>query len=247
MNYLRAALFGLTQGLTEFLPVSSSGHLILLERLSHAAPSVFLNLCLHLSTLLAVLVVMRGEVWEMIRHPIRSDCKYLVLASVLTAGVALLLETLCPALLEGTMLPFCFLLTAALLVLGETLPKGLSRGVSLRSALIVGAVQGVAVLPGVSRSGATISALRLCGTDEKRATEFSFLLSVPVIAGGFLVEGVKSGFAVEGVSLSELLVAMAVAFVSGLFAAKFMLRARKKTLPFALYTFAMGVLSFFLL
>ena len=248
MDIWRALLFGSVQGLTEFLPVSSSGHLILMERLSLAPPSVFLNLALHLATLLAVLVVMRREVWEIVRHPIRSDLKYVCLASLPTAGIALLMDAFCPTLIEGAMLPVGFLMTAALLVLAETLSKGHSRDISVRNGLLVGVAQGLAVLPGLSRSGTTISVLRLSGVDAERATGFSFLLSVPVIAGGFLIEGVKSGFSVEGVTAAELLAAAAVAFVTGLFAAKFMLRAgRRKMLPFAAYACAMGIVSFFLL
>ena len=247
MTIWRAILFGLVQGLTEFLPVSSSGHLILLERLSFAPPSVFLNLTLHLATLLAVLVTMRREVWAVVRHPVRGDLKYLIAASVPTVVIALAFEAFCPALTEGAMLPFCFLTTTCLLVLGDTFSKGRSRDISIGNSLLVGAVQGVAVLPGISRSGATISALRMCGVDRERATAFSFLMSIPVIAGGFLIEGVKSGFSVEGVTVTELLLASVVAFLSGLFAAKFMLGKRMGMLPFAIYTFVLGIVSFFLL
>jgi len=248
MGYLKAVIFGLVQGLTEFLPVSSSGHLILLERLSFAPPSVFLNLALHLATLVAVLVVMRREVWAVIRHPLAGDLKYVCLASLPTALIALAMQTYCPALVEGAMLPFCFLVTSMLLCLAETFSKGFSREIRAGNALLVGVVQGVAVLPGISRSGATISVLRMCGVDGARATGFSFLLSVPVIAGGFLVEGMKSGFAVQGVSTGEILVASAVAFCSGLIAARYMLRAgKKKMIPFAVYTFVLGCVSFFLL
>ena len=247
MTIWRAILFGLVQGLTEFLPVSSSGHLILLERLSFAPPSVFLNLTLHLATLLAVLVTMRREVWAVVRHPVRGDLKYLITASVPTVVIALAFEAFCPALTEGAMLPFCFLATTCLLVLGDSFSKGRSRDISIGNSFLVGAVQGVAVLPGISRSGATISALRMCGVDRERATAFSFLMSIPVIAGGFLIEGVKSGFSVEGVTVTELLLASVVAFLSGLFAAKFMLGKRMRMLPFAVYTFVLGIVSFFLL
>jgi len=206
-----------------------------------------LNLTLHLATLLAVLVSMRREVWDVIRHPVRGDLKYLCIASVPTLLIALAFERFCPALTEGAMLPLCFLLTAMMLSLGEICSKGISRDITVGNSVLVGVVQGIAVLPGVSRSGATISTLRLCGVDAGRATGFSFLMSLPVIAGGFLIEGVKSGFSVEGVSAAEILVASAVAFVSGLFAARFMLGRGKKMIPFAIYTFVLGIVSFFLL
>ena len=248
MTYLKAILLGLVQGLTEFLPVSSSGHLLLLEKLSFAPASLFLNLALHVATLFAVLIVMRREVWDILRHPLSSDLKYICLASLPTVAVALLFSFFLPELLAGAMLPFGFLLTSALLFLTESFSKGRGREIDVRNSLITGVMQGIAVLPGVSRSGATISALRLTGVEGEKAAAFSFLLSLPVIAGGFLLEGVKSGFSVEGAELPVVAAAVLAAFLSGLFAAKFMLkRVKKGFLPFAIYTLLIGIASFFLL
>jgi len=248
MTFWRSVLFGLVQGLTEFLPVSSSGHLILLERMSLAPTSVFLNLTLHAATLLSVLIVMRKEVWSVIRHPIRSDLKYVCLSSFPTVAIALFFSAYAPALLEGSLLSFCFLATSAFLLLAEMLAKGERREIGVGRCLIVGAVQGLAVVPGLSRSGSTISALRLLGVEEERATAFSFLLSIPVIVGAFLYEGFKTGFSVAGTDLPEVLIAAITAFITGIFAAKFMLGNKKKGyMPFILYTLGLGIVSFFLL
>jgi len=249
MKYFKAILIGLTQGLTEFLPVSSSGHLILLEKFSFAPPCVFFNLILHLSTLAAVLLVMRKEVWEIVRHPISSDLKFVALASLPTAAIALFISRVFPSLLLGEMLAFGFLLTAAILFLGEYFaPSDRFLKIGAKSALVTGIAQGIAVLPGVSRSGATISALSLSGVQREKAVGFSFLLSIPVIAGGFLLEGIESGFRVEGADLPEILLAAGAAFLSGVFALKFMLSKIKKGVkPFILYTFALGIACFFIL
>lgn len=248
MKYLKAAVVGLTQGLTEFLPVSSSGHLALLAKAGIAPNSVFYVLSLHLATLLALLIVLRREVWEIAKHPIRGEGKYVLLASIPTAGIAFFFKKCCPRLLLGGMLGFGFLLTATVLLFAETVGKRSdSRMLDGRISLLTGLAQGIAALPGVSRSGATIAVLRSCGMDGERASRFSFLLSVPVIAGGFLIEGAESGFSAMGADAGEILVASAVAFLSGLFAVKFMLKQVKKGLrPFIPYTFLLGVACYFL-
>ena len=114
-----------------------------------------------------------------------------------------------------------------------------------------GVFQGIAVLPGISRSGATIAALRFCGVEKSAAAEFSFLLSVPVILGSALYEGTELALTggLGGVDPVPLLVGVAAAFLSGLAAIRFFLSvvAKKSTLPFALYTAALSVVSFFLL
>ena len=249
MKYWKAVLVGLIQGVTEFLPVSSSGHLTILAKLSVAPTSVYYNLALHLATLLALLIVMRREVWEIIRHPIKGDAKYILLASVPTAVIALLFKKFCPDLLTGRLLGFGFLLTSVILFVSERFCRErVGKMLDVKSSLITGLMQGIAVLPGVSRSGSTIAAARLCGVPLDRATRFSFLLSIPVIVGGFLAEGIESGFATTGADFGEILVASAAAFVSGLLALRFMLNAIKKRglMPFALYTFLVGILCYFL-
>ena len=247
MELLKAALVGIVQGLTEFLPVSSSGHLALLARFGVCPTSVFFTLSLHLATLAALLVAMRKEVAEILRHPIKEG-KYVVLASLPTVLIAFLFKKGFPALLEGTMLGFGFLLTSAILTVSELFRRD-SKGQMLdaKISLATGAVQGIAVLPGVSRSGSTIAVLTLCGVGGEKAARFSFLLSVPIIVGGFLLEGIESGFSAAGAETGEILVASASAFVSGLLAARFMLGHIKKGMkPFIPYTFALGVLCYFL-
>jgi len=248
MRYWKAISVGIVQGLTEFLPVSSSGHLAILARLGIAPTSVFFNLALHLATLFAVLVVMRRELSEMIRHPIKGDGKYVALACVPTVAIAFLFKKFLPDLLLGSMLGFGFLLTGTILFLSETFcreRKGVFLGAKV--SLWTGVMQGFAVLPGVSRSGSTIAALRFFGVDYDRAAKFSFLLALPVIVGGFLLEGIECGFSAEGAESGEIVVAAIAAFLSGLIAVRFMLKQTKKGLkPFIPYVCALGVLCYFL-
>jgi len=247
MKYLKALLVGVVQGLTEFLPVSSSGHLTILSRFGVCPTSLYFNLALHLATLAALLIQMRREVSEVVRHPIREG-KYILLASVPTVLIAFLFKKLFPEALTGSLLGFGFLLTAAFLTLAEVLRRD-SKGRMLggRIALLTGTAQGIAVLPGVSRSGSTIAVLTACGIDGERAARFSFLLSVPVIVGGFLLEGIESGFSAAGADAGEIIVAAIAAFLSGMAAVRFMLGHIKKGLkPFIPYTFVIGVLCYFL-
>ena len=248
MKYLKAVIVGLVQGLTEFLPVSSSGHLTLLAKLGVAPTSLFFNLSLHLATLAALLLCLRKEVWGAVRHPIRGEGKYVLLASLPTVIVALLFKKYLPDLLTGQLLGFGFLLTGAALFCCERFfrdSKGQNIGV--RTSLWTGFMQGIAVLPGVSRSGLTIATLRACGTEGDKAARFSFLLSLPVIVGGFLLEGFESGFSAAGADTGEIVVAALSAFVSGLFAVKFMLKQTKKGLmPFVPYVIALGIVCYFL-
>ena len=248
MKYWKAVLVGLTQGVTEFLPVSSSGHLNILAKLSVAPTSVFYNLALHLATLAALLLVMRREVWEVLKHPVKGEGKFVLLASVPTVIVAFLFKKLCPSLLTGRLLGFGFILTSALLFAAERFGRREQTGViNAKNSVFIGFMQGIAVLPGVSRSGATIAAARFLGVPSEGAARFSFLLSIPVICGGFLVEGAESGFSAAGAAGFEVAVAALAAFLSGLFAVKFMLRAIKKGLmPFVPYTFLVGVFCYFL-
>lgn len=247
MKVVKALVVGVVQGLTEFLPVSSSGHLALLAKVGVAPTSVFYNLALHLATLVALLVVMRKEILEILSHPITGKGKYLALASVPTAVIAFLFKKFFPELLLGSLLGFGFLLTSALLLLVHLFCReNKGKMPCAKISLATGILQGIAVLPGVSRSGATIAALRLGGVDAEEAARFSFLLSIPVIVGGFLLEGIESGFSVAGADGWEIFVAAVAAFLSGMLAVKFMLKQIKKgLLPFVIYTFVLGVVCTF--
>lgn len=242
LDLLKGLLLGLAQGLTEFLPVSSSGHLLLLEKMGVSPPNVFVNLLLHLSTLIAVCIVMRREVWGCIKHPLRKRTLWLVLMCVPTALVAWAISHFAPALVEGALLPLGFLATSALLFAARALPKG-TRPLTPQNALSVGVVHGIAVLPGLSRSGATVTAMRLAGIPQDEAISLSFLASIPVILGGIVLELVE-GVTLAGVSPVTLVAAVLAAFVSGLLSLKWMLKAFGQSyLIFGTYTFALAVLS----
>ncbi len=192
MTLLQSVFLGLLQGLTEFLPVSSSGHLLLAGKLYNIDTSLMLIIILHLGTLCAVLIYYRKIIWQIIRHPIQDKrLLQLIIASIPTFVLALAARYLLPSnILDGLLLPIGFALTIVLLILSSILYKGKSplSAVSTPQLLLIGVAQGLAVLPGLSRSGSTISTMKLLGIDSKDSGQFSFLLSIPVIVASAVVE-----------------------------------------------------------
>lgn len=264
MKYWIALLLGFVQGVCEFLPVSSSGHLYLVTVLSHNAVDTelfgtFFSVMLHLATLVAVLIVYRKQVGAILKHPFQKLTLYLVLATIPTVVVALLLKAFdrVDAWLEsGNFVGFSFLLTACFLTLSELLSRHGKRHRAMNEmrwtdALVIGGMQSVGVLQGVSRSGSTIAGALFCGLDRKSAADFSFLLSIPAILGATCLEILKlfgdpAAFSVVAApdSLVCLFLGMIVAFVTGYFAVRFMIRliTKRSLFGFAVYTGVLGVL-----
>lgn len=248
MDVWEAVVLGLVQGAGEFLPVSSSGHLLLLEKLGVGEEDLFFNICLHLGTLLSVLIMMRRRVASLFKKENRRILLFIGLACLPTVAFALIFKHLAPALVNGAYLPLGFAVTAALIFISEKFAPAQNACLSYKNSLLTGVFQGIAVLPGISRSGATIAALRLTGVSRPVAAEFSFLLSIPIILGSALYEGTE--LAVTGglreVSVLVLLAGVAAAFLAGCVAIKFFLALVRKrsSIPFAFYTAALAVVSF---
>ncbi len=245
MNWWQAIILGILQGATEFLPISSSGHLLLLQKLGVGQQSLFFNIMLHVGTLVAVLVALRGDILSLVKKPFQKYNGYLVLACVPTVILAFVFEKLCPTLIDGTMLGAGFCLTAVLLYASEHFKISQSPFLDSKKALLSGVLQGIAVLPGVSRSGATISSLRLFGVEKGDASRFSFLLSIPIIVGSALYESVDLLLGKEALSVDVLPLVLGVlfSFLSGLVAIKLFLKLLEKhsLLPFAIYTLLLGI------
>jgi undecaprenyl-diphosphatase len=264
MTFWQAILLGALQGLAEFLPVSSSGHLLLLKYFFglQEVPLLF-DLLLHVATLSVVTVFFRNKIWQLIRAIpalFRKNRSPDELAALKMIGV-LLIATLITGVIglaitrmEGIDTPrvVCagFLLTALVLVLSSFIkvPVCWNRGkgtVSLLSALITGFAQGIGVLPGVSRSGITISAATLSGTDRETAGEFSFILSIPAILGALLLDLKDAGELFSAVNPWMVLVACLTAAAFGFFALVFLMRLIRKGRLwwFALYLVPLGILG----
>ncbi|MDR1939342.1 MAG: undecaprenyl-diphosphate phosphatase [Clostridiales bacterium] len=254
-GFFNALLLGIAQGATEFLPVSSSGHLFLLERLGIGEPSVFFNVALHLGTLAAAAVYYRKIIFERLKKPFCRQNILLIAASAFTAAVALVIKELLPGAIGGAYLPFGFAATSVVLFASESFfaadggKTAKKKDIGAGAAIVCGIAQGIAVLPGLSRSGATIGALLFFGSDRKKAADFSFLLSMPVILGGTIAAaaGIRGGEEAASLLPSAAVGAVAAA-VSGFFAVKlFVNRIKAKSMkPFAYYTLALCAVSFLL-
>ncbi len=249
MEVLFLLILGLVQGLTEFLPVSSSGHLVLLSRYFGINDSLFVSIILHLATLLSVVVALRKEIFALVRHPFSQDAMKIYIATIPTCIIVLVLLPFINASFEGSLLPICFLITAGLLFYSSRKSqKKCSRELSNKQALIMGIAQGFATFPGISRSGATISAGLISGADKSKAAKFSFLMSVPIIILSLVMEIGKICICHETISVNMvgLVLAFLVAFVSGLLSIKLMLKITEKAnfKWFSLYLIVISILSF---
>ncbi|PIE83876.1 MAG: UDP-diphosphatase [Bacteroidia bacterium] len=260
MTVLEGIILGIVQGLTEFLPVSSSGHIELGKAILGVAPeeNMAFTVAVHGATVLSTMAVFWREILRLLQGLLRlewnRETRYIVqiLVSMLPVGlVGLLLKDQLELLFAGSVLMVgCMLLhTALLLVCAHFAPKGgggglrLSRGEpTLASSLIMGLGQALAVVPGLSRSGTTISLGLLSGVSSSAATEFSFLMVLPPIIGMNLLELLGGDFTAGSISAMPLLAGSIAAFVSGYIACRWMLHLvrRGKLLWFALYCAAAG-------
>ena len=193
----KSILLGTVQGLTEFLPVSSSGHLVLLQKVMGydiGSGMTFVNVMLHLGTLLAVCTVFFKDILGLFKKPFKT-LLMLIVATVPAGVVGLLFNDKIEGLFEGEraflLLAVCFSVTAILLLLCELIaksPKRKERDLGWKNAVPMGLMQAVALFPGISRSGSTIVAGTVSGAKPKDVAKFSFLMSIPVILGSVLVE-----------------------------------------------------------
>lgn len=245
MTWWQALILGIVQGASEFLPISSSGHLLLLEKLGVGQESLFFNIMVHVGTLVAVLIAMRKSWFPLLRHPVQKPTGCIIAACVPTVALAIIFKYLAPSLISGQLLGFGFVLTACLLTASEMFKKSETTLLTYKKSILTGVLQGIAVLPGVSRSGATISALTLQGVDRTEAANFSFLLSIPIIIGSAILEGAElaSSHAPLDIGTLPLIIGVVSAFVSGLLSINLFMKLIKKhsMIGFAVYTLLLGI------
>lgn len=257
MSFWVLIVLCIVQGLTEFLPVSSSGHLLFMEQIFNVSGNLlFLNLFLHIATLLAVVIVYRKIIWELIKKPFQKYTLKLLIATLCTLVFAFAYEYFNVDSIVTKIYCFGFLATSILLFFCHRFQKKsasimASDEISMKNSVLVGVVQGFAVVPGLSRSGSTISSLILSGNDEKKSAEFSFLLSIPIIVGGFVLELIKilkNDNNLVFFDIKSYIFAFFLTFIVSLFALKITIKLLKnqKFIVFSIYTFLMFVVTFIL-
>jgi undecaprenyl-diphosphatase len=267
LTVFEAFILGIVQGVTEFLPVSSSAHLVIVPQLfNFPAPSVAFDVLLHVATLIAVVGYFIGDVSKMAislfapRRMGREEVRYwrrlfawLVIGSVPAAIIGAALSGFFEDLFSSTAAIGIFLVVTSCLLWGADLATGRAarakrQGARLGDmapldAVIIGFYQALAIAPGLSRSGATIAAGIFLGFDRQTAARFAFLLSIPAILGAFLFKLNDLGGSSSGYGAAALLVGFVAALVSGFLAVRFMMRYLRehRLRPFAIYTLALGL------
>lgn len=250
----QALILGILQGLAEFLPISSSGHLKVAEAAMNldGLPRLF-DVCLHIGTLAAVFIVFRKDIWSIIRHPKQKMTLLIIAATIPTVIIAVLLEVILSDNFSSAFLGYGFMITGLVLYTMEIIPKEHQKknldSVTPLDAVKIGCIQGLATLPGVSRSGSTIAGGVFFGLDRKFLARFSFLMSIPAILGAFcwdvlkliLKRGEPVAVAITPLSL---IIGTVTAFIVGYAAIKWMLKliSDKSFKPFAVYVFVLGFL-----
>lgn len=252
MNYLEAVVLGVIQGLTEFLPVSSSGHLVLAQSLMGVElPGVLFEVVVHVATLCAVCWVYRLRLMRLANGLIRRDRSQLLyigmlaLATIPAAIVGISLGDTVKAVFESPIIAAGLLLVTGCLVRSVRTrgPLATRNKLEPRDALVVGVAQAVAIFPGISRSGSTVAVGTALGIDAIRMAEFSFLLSIPAIGGAAILQLRDVSAVGAAIGVGPLAIAFAVAAVSGIFAIHIFLRMleRRTFHRFAYYCWSVGL------
>ncbi|WP_246941843.1 undecaprenyl-diphosphate phosphatase [Bacillus pinisoli] len=249
MTKIEAFILGIIQGFTEFLPISSTGHLFLgrnLFGLNEAG--LFLDTMLHVGTLLAILVVYKHEFIYILKNPISKRTFLLIVGTIPAVVIGLAFKDFFEEISDtGVTIGWEFLVTGMFLWFADNIKNGYKKmdDITYTDAFFIGTFQAAAILPAISRSGLTIVAALIRKLDRETAAYFSFLLSTPAIAGALLLQSVDLfNGSVENVSLSALGVALASSAVFGYIAVKWMIAYLKKhsLKVFAVYVWGLGVL-----
>ena len=257
MTIIESIVLGVIQGLTEFLPVSSSGHLeltkVILGDTSIPQESLAFTVVLHFATALSTLVIFRREVFEIFKGLFQfkwnEESKFslkIIISMIPAVFVGLLFEKQLESFFGGKILlvGVMLLLTAILLLLADK-AKQTNKKVSLSNALIIGVSQAIAMLPGISRSGATISTSVLLGVDRTKAARFSFLMVVPLIFGKISKDLLSGNLNFQSSEIIPITAGFIAAFISGLIACNWMISLVKKSKLsyFSLYCAIIGVIA----
>ena len=284
MTIVQAIILGVIQGLTEFLPVSSSGHLAIMKNILRMdlETGALYDVLLHVATLVAICIVMRKDIVKLILEFIsivrdvftnflifidritHKDDQYyikimssayrrfvvlIIVSSIPTAIIGFLLNDIIETVENELLVPgICLIATAVIILISDFLADGTKKpkDATVYDAFAIGTAQGIATLPGLSRSGTTITACILCGFDRKFAVKYSFIMSMPAIFGALILKLSKiSSETVTGGDIAVYIVGMVIAAVVGYFALIFTTKlVQKKSFKyFAFYCFGIGVAS----
>ena len=235
MDYIHAIILGIVQGVAEFLPISSSGHLVIADALitqysSGTLPSegTTMEVALHFGTLLSILVVYRNDLFKVIRD--FQMLMFIVIATIPVGVIGILLKDQIEQIFSRPILAgVALLFTAGLLILARALQRKSVENskLTMLTAVVIGVFQAIAIIPGISRSGSTIAAALMCGQSREEAARFSFLIAIPAIGGAVVVK-MKDFFTGEAVAAADtagpVAIGTLVAFVVGVVSLSWLIR-----------------------
>ena len=271
MGYIEAIVLGLVQGLSEFLPISSSGHLAVLQSLFEINEDkvIFFAVLLHIGTLVSIFVVYHKDIYALIKElfllfkdiftgkglrikerPIRKLGIMIIVSSIPTAIMGLLFSDYIDKIFGSlTVIAICWIITGFILLFSEKLKNNKKEieGMKYRNAIFIGICQGLAIMPGISRSGSTIVGSLVTGLKREFAVEFAFLISIPAILGSAILEfpkAIKAG--IEPSTIGPMIVGFLVAAISGYFAITTMIKlvSKHKMRYFSYYVWIIGLGTF---
>lgn len=257
METIDAIILGIIQGLTEFLPVSSSGHLELGKAIlgdkSVPEESLLFTVVLHFATALSTIVVFRKDIFEIIKGLLQFKKNEetlfslkIIISMIPAVLIGLFFEEQLEKLFGGNVLfvGFMLLITAALLWFADK-AKSTRKPVSTSNSFVIGVAQAIAMLPGISRSGATISTSVLLGNDKTKAARFSFLMVIPLIFGKIAKDILSGDLTFSSENTTPIILGFIAAFISGLFACTWMISLVKKSklTYFAVYCVVVGLIA----
>lgn len=243
-NAFNYFFIGIIQGITEFLPVSSSGHIVLFGSLFELDNLLLISIVAHIGTLFAVLFCYRKRIFEIIKHPVKDKTFLnLVIATIPSIIIVLIFNSFLEDNFSAKTLVWGFIVSAILLLIAD-FKKESTKPVTKRSALYMGISQGLALLPGISRSGSTLTCGLLVGVNKNEALDFSFLMSIPIIIASAVYESFKLIKYQLTINFIGIFIVMITSFVFGIISIKLMLKTIKKNklYYFSIYLIVLSLL-----
>jgi len=253
MNLIEALILAIVQGITEWLPISSSGHLVIVQQLWGLNVPVFFDVTLHIGTLIAVLVFLRRDIANVARAVVQLDFKteegklalHIIVGSIPTAIIGFLFQDLFESFFFNLLaVGIAFMVTGCVLYASK-LTRDRDRFINYLDALLIGAAQGIALIPGVSRSGVTISTGLLRRVKKEKAFQYSFLLYIPAVVGAAIGTGIKESrnLAMAEIDVLSIVFGLVLTATVGYVFLKllFKILIKEKFHMFAYYCWAIGL------
>ncbi len=243
IEIIKYIFIGFIQGITEFLPISSSGHIVLFGSMFNLDNLLLISIVAHIGTLFAVLFCYRKKIFELIRHPIDKTNLHLIIATIPTVIIVLIFNKFLEDNFSTKTLIWGFLISAVALLIADLKKTG-TKQITKSSALYMGLAQGLALLPGISRSGSTLVCGLLVGVEKKEALDFSFLMSISIIIASAVYESIKLFTLQLTVNWLGIFIVMITSFIFGILSIKIMLKIVKtnKLYYFSIYLIVLSLI-----